>query len=213
MQLIVGLQPVADEAGSRGGAALPRDARRQSVTRRAGRIALAEHGTLSVTEIFDGSKLKFVVSLDSSTTGEYSGATLFQQPLCYDDNQCSYYLLRCTLRTSRESTSVKLVQLLYVLADFCCVEGADGRVVALLERALATMQPSWNKFNCLLVHAFDEEGSYSYGEATTAYDTHSYPFGGTADDRFSEFSGSMVKAVPKQLQSSNGTSQRPNACS
>jgi hypothetical protein len=102
------------------------------------------------------------------------------------------------------------VQVVYLLADFCCAEASDPRVTALLERSLATVQPCWNKFNSLLVHAFDEEASYGYGygEMTTAYDTRSIPFGATGEDHFSEFSNSQVKVGMKQMQSTRSTNQR-----
>jgi hypothetical protein len=62
---------------------------------------------------------------------------------------------------------------MYALGDFCCVEASDSRLMGMLSAALINITPSWNKFNNLLVHAFEEDSSY--GETTTAYETHSFP--------------------------------------
>lgn len=115
-----------------------------------------------------------MVSIDSNDAVDHSCVSIFEKPLCYDDNQCNYYLLKCSLRHNNIARNRILIGLTYVLGECCCLQANDPRTLNLFLSTLHTITPSWNKFNSLLLQASDEDHGY-FTESTTAYETNSIP--------------------------------------
>lgn len=51
-----------------------------------------------------------------------------------------------------DENSLKMLRLLYLLVDFCYIESADRTLIQSFEKALKSIEPSWKKFNSLILH-------------------------------------------------------------